>query len=266
MSRRCAYLPFSLLLIVLLPACDGDAQITHPTRLTAVSPAHCVAALEGNVTADPLRCPGALRAALAEAAATCKEAGGKLLGPAEGAVWAMDVNGDGRDEILFDLSENAGCQDAFSLFSCGSLGCPKNLYELRGGTWQTIASVSTYSPELIELGTPGANGYRSLTVCGGEACHERSTSEWQGSVYESTRLEVRGVGIDVVSSPHGLYPFVIGTTVRAAPSLDAPDVGQYEAGIEAAIIGAAEGADWYYVSPCNACESGFVPRSAIGIQ
>ncbi len=161
----CSRLSFTLLLATLLPACDGDAQPAHPTLLTGVSPAHCVAALESGTTADPLRCPGVLRLAVAEAATTCREAGGKLLGVAEGVVWAMDVNGDGRDELAFDLEENVGCQDAASVFSCGSLGCPKGLYELRAGTWTMIASLSTTMPEQVELGARAASGYRTLTVC-----------------------------------------------------------------------------------------------------
>jgi hypothetical protein len=266
MFRECSRASLTPVLLLLLPACDGDAQPAHPTLLTGVSPAHCVAALESGTTADPLRCPGALRVALTEAATTCRDAGGKLLGVAEGVVWAMDVNGDGRNELAFDLEDNVGCQDAFSVFSCGSLGCPKNLYELRSGTWTAIASLSTYMPEQIELGARGANGYRALTVCGLEECAERLTYEWQGSSYESTRLEVRGIGVDFAGSIHGLYPLVAATTVRAALSADARDVGQYEAGTEVAIIGTAEGADYYYVSPCNACDSGFVPKSAVDVR
>lgn len=109
------------------------------------------------------------------------------------------------------------CPGALSLFSCGSLGCPKNLYELRAGTWTTIASLSTDTPELIELGARGASGYRMLTVCGLEECAERWTYEWRGSSYDSTRLEVRGIGVDF-GGPHGLYPFVAATTVRGSPS------------------------------------------------
>jgi hypothetical protein len=265
--RQCAPAALSVLgIAALLAACDGEAQPTHAKLLTGVSPAHCVAALEGGTTVDPLRCPGALRLAVAEAATTCREAGGKIRGVDDGVVWAMDVNGDGRDELAFDLEENVGCQDAFSVFSCGSLGCPKGLYELRAGTWTTIASLSTSMPEQIELGARGANGYRTLTLCGLDECAERLTYEWQGSSYESTRLEVRGVGVDFAGSIHGLYPLLAATTVLAAPSAGARDVGQYDAGIEVAIIGTAERADYYYVSPCNACESGFVPKSAVDVR
>jgi hypothetical protein len=265
MYRSCSCVSLIPVLLMLLPACESDAQPAHPTRLTGVSPAHCVAALESGTTADPLRCPGALRVAVAEAATTCRDAGGKVRGIDDGVVWAMDVNGDGRDELAFDLEENVGCQDAFSVFSCGSLGCPKNLYELRAGRWQMIASLSSYMPEQIELGARIGSGYRPLTVCAGEACAERWTYEWQGSAYESTRLEVRGAGVDFAGSIHGLYPLLAATTVLAAPSASARDVGQYDAGTEVAIIGTAERADYYYVSPCNACGSGFVPRSAVAI-
>jgi hypothetical protein len=41
-------------------------------------------------------------------------------------------------------------------------------------------------------------------------------------------------------------------------------IKHYDANTEVAIVGTAEQADYYYVSPCNACESGFVPKSAIG--
>jgi hypothetical protein len=137
---------------------------------------------------------------------------------------------------------------------------------LRAGTWTLIASLSTSMPEQLELGARTASGSRTLTVCAREECAERWTYEWQGSAYDSTRLEVRGVGVDFAGSIHGLYPFVAATTVRAAPSADARDVGQYDAGIEAAIIGTAEGADYYYVSPCNACDSGFVLKSAVDVR
>jgi hypothetical protein len=59
---------------------------------------------------------------------------------------------------------------------------------------------------------------------------------------------------------------VAATVVRAAPEAGALEVGRYDAGTELAIIGTLEGGDYYYVSPCNACESGFVPKAAVAVR
>ncbi|HEY3516192.1 MAG TPA: hypothetical protein VGL98_04030, partial [Gammaproteobacteria bacterium] len=124
-------LPAALFLGANLFAFDGTAQTVHATQLTSISPAHCVATLERGAPADPLRCPSALREALVEAKAMCRQAGGTLAGAEEGNVWAIDVNGDGRSELAFSLADNVSCTGAPVLFSCGSLRCPKDLYELR---------------------------------------------------------------------------------------------------------------------------------------
>ena len=73
-------LPAALFLGAAVLAFDGAAQTVHATKLTSVSPAHCVATLERRVAADPLRCPSALREAVIEASATCRQAGGTLMG------------------------------------------------------------------------------------------------------------------------------------------------------------------------------------------
>jgi hypothetical protein len=38
------------------------------------------------------------------------------------------------------------------------------------------------------------------------------------------------------------------------------------AGSELVLIGAAAAADYYCVLPCNACESGFVPKNALRLN
>jgi len=160
----------------------------HATKLTSVSPAHCVAALERGEGADLLRCPTPLRLAIADAQVMCREAGGKLTGAAEGDVWAIDVNGDHRSEIMFALEGNVTCADALHLFACGNLRCPRSLYELRDGKWIVVGSISAESPEQVTLGTTqAADGHRSLEVCARARCSERSIYEWAGSRYEATR-------------------------------------------------------------------------------
>lgn len=246
---------------------EVEAQATRATPLTGVSPAHCVATLERREAPDPLRCPSALRTAIAEAQLTCREAGGTLTGAAEGDVWAIDVNGDGRSELAFELDGNVTCTDAWSIFACGSLGCPKTLYELRGGAWTVVGSIAAQWPAQVTLGTArSADGHRSLEVCPRDNCPERWIYEWQNERYDTTRGEVRGTRIDIAGSVTGLHTLAAATTVRATPRANAMDVGSYDAGTDVAIIGTAEGGDWYYVSPCNACENGFVPRAAVAVR
>jgi hypothetical protein len=232
--------------------------------MTSVSPAHCVQALAAGTGADLIRCPTPLRNAVAEAAAACRGVDGTLGGEQEGNVWSIDVNGDGRQELAFELSGNVTCEGAYSLFSCGSLGCPKSLYELRDGRWAVIGGIAASAPEEIALGaTAASDGHRALEVCAREGCAERWTYQWTGTTYDTTRLEVRGAGVDFAGSIHGLYALAVATTLRAAPTADAAAVGHFDAGTEVAIVGTAEDGDYYYVSPCNACDSGFVPRSAV---
>jgi hypothetical protein len=240
----------------------AEAQASRAALLTGVSPAHCVASLERREAPDPLRCPSALLGEIAEAQALCRDAGGRLSGASEGSVWAVDVNEDGRSELAFELDGNVSCSDAWSLFSCGSLGCSKTLYELRDRAWTAVGSIAAEWPEQVALGASRSpDGHRSLEVCAQQDCAERWTYEWQGESYDTTSVEVRGTRVDIVGSIRGFRPLGTETTVRAAPRENGAHVGRYPAGSEVGIVGAA--GDWYYVSPCNACERGFVPRAAI---
>lgn len=254
-----------LLLCAAFGAADGDAQPARAAALTSVSPAHCVEALERREEPDPLRCPTALRAAVAEAATTCRQAGGMLEGAGEGNVWALDVDDDGRNELAFELDGNVSCVGAWSVFSCGSLGCPKSIYELRDGEWAVVGSIYAAVPQHVSLAARGADGHRALEICSDDDCTERSTYEWGGASYDATSLEVRGTRVAIADSIRGLHSLTTDVTLRASPDSTSPDVGRYEAGTEVAIIGTVEGGDHYYVSPCNACESGFVPRTAVAV-
>lgn len=179
------FLPAVALLAATLQA-FGDTPV-HATKLTSVSPAHCVAALERRESADLLRCPTPLRLAVAEAERSCRDNGGTLTGAAEGDVWTVDVNGDRRNEYLFALDSNVTCA-ALNLFGCGSARCPRELYELRDGKWIVVGSIAAESPQQVTLGTTQASdGHRSLEVCAGERCAQRSIYEWTGTRYEPAR-------------------------------------------------------------------------------
>jgi hypothetical protein len=251
-----------LLIVSALFAAESGAQSTNATRMTGVSPAHCIASLEREVLPDLIRCPRALQEAVAEADALCREARGTLEGAIDGNVWAIDVNDDGRSELAFELDGNVTCTDAWSLFSCGSLGCPKTLYELRAGAWTAIGDIFAAWPEQLTLGAArSADGHRSLEVCVESGCPERWTYEWQGTRYDTARVDVRGTRVDIAGSVSGPHALAAATTVRETPRANGADIGRYDAGTDVAIVGTA--GDWYYVSPCDACESGFVPRAAV---
>ena len=180
-------LPAALFFAATVLAFAGAAQTVHATKLTSVSPEHCVATLERRVAADPLRCPSALREAVIQASAMCRQAGGTLAGAAEGNVWAIDVNGDRRNELAFSLADNMTCTGVYNLFACGSLTCPKTLYELRDGAWKAIGSFSADTPEQLTLGSAEIDRHRSLVVCSQPRCAERRVYEWQGMSYEPAR-------------------------------------------------------------------------------
>jgi hypothetical protein len=254
----------ALLTCAALCATESGAQSGGATQMTGLSPAHCIASLERGEPTDLIRCPTVLQEAVAEADARCRAAGGTLEGVAEGNVWAIDVNDDGRSELAFELDGNVTCADAWSLFSCGSLDCPKTLYELRDGAWTGVGSIAAEWPEQVTLGaTRSADGHRAMEVCREVDCLERWIYEWQDGRYDTTRGEIRGARVVIAGSVQGLRPLAAETAVRATPRADGTEVGRYEAGTEVTIVGTAEGGDWYYVSPCNACESGFVPRTAV---
>lgn len=194
----------------------------------------------------------------------CTEAGGKLEGAAQADVWQLDVDDDGRNEFAFEPNGNVTCVDAYSLFECGSLGCPKTLYAQRNGEWQPIAALYAYGPEGIDITDQRVAGHRTLRACReGPPCVEFWYHEWRDNAYDATRLEVRGFKVEFGGDAQGLRPLVAATDVKATPAPQSESVGHYEAGTDMAVIGRTDGG-FYYVSPCNACQSGFVPASAVG--
>ena len=83
-------------------------------------------------------------------------------------------------------------------------------------------------------------------------------------MYEATRIDVRGTRVDVAGSIRGLYELSAATTLELSLRHEQPRWA-LRSGTEVAILGTAAGGDYFYVSPCNACDSGFAPRAALKI-
>jgi hypothetical protein len=238
----------------------------HPQLATTVSIAHCMTLIERGGAPDDAECPGFLGGLLTQAANTCADAGGRLEATSPAQVWRVDVDGDGVDEFLFEYDGNVNCDGAPSVFSCGSLGCPLALYQKHQGTWRTIGFVDGTAPETLEVSplSDASSSYRPLrSGCFEDPCDEITYYEWTGAQYDATRIDVRGFRVDLGASAHGLRALAGETDVLAVPQPGAAIVGRYGADTEVAIVGTAAGGDYYYVSPCNACASGFVRTSAV---
>jgi hypothetical protein len=126
--------------------------------------------------------------------------------------------------------------------------------------WQPIASIDTSTLEAIALGSGGHDGYRDLLVATDR--DELWHYEWQGSYYDRTYVEVRGVRVEFAESVHGLREVETNAALLATPDANAVIVAQVAQGAEVAIIGTA-GRGYFYVSPCNACESGFLHEARL---
>jgi hypothetical protein len=243
----------------------AGAVATSAVRDTAISLERCLAAATGRPV-DGAACPGFLIGALRDAYAECVAAGGRLQPNRPANVWRLDVNRDGRDEWRFDRSSDVSCVGAWSLFECGSLGCPQTLFQRRGDGWAVIGTIATRAPQTIRALAAPADVYAELEVgCASEPCDEHRYYRWYETEYRTEYLMVRGYRVDFVRSVHGLYGLTGPIDVLATPTPKATVVGHYDADTDVAIIGTTTIGDYYYVSPCNACASGFVPVAKVRV-
>jgi hypothetical protein len=244
-------------------------QAPNATTAGTIDLAYGLAVARNQAKPDEDRCPGFIVSILSGpfgALAQCEEVGGTLVAAKNASIRAIDVNGDGQPEYLFALDADFACEGAASIFSCGSLGCPLVLFERTDGAWAAIGALDASADQSIVVApADGTTNHRQLRVgCPGQdPCDESIEYGWTGTGYEQLGRQVRGFWVDVVNSPHGLRELVSETPVLATPSATGKVLGRYVAGTEVAIIGKACGAPYYYVSPCNACENGFVEKSAV---
>lgn len=242
------------------------AAAASATAVSGVDMNHCLRIASKQARPDEARCPGFIVSALAEARTTCRDVGGKLVVAPQTALWAIDVNADGQSEYLFDYTQNVGCEGAASVFSCGSLGCGLSLFARSGGQWKIIGNL----PDLlaaIETVPAARGGFADLRVgCGEAGCAEYQQHRWNGSGYELAGYEVRGHAVDIPAERGQLWMLTRDVEVLAEPKRGAKVLRRYKARTEVTemvILGKARAAPYLYVSPCNACESGFVEQTLL---
>jgi len=209
------------------------------------------------------KCPTYILQSLDYMIQECSRVGGELKPLPESAAWSLDVDSDGKPEILLDLTQNFTCQGAPSVFSCGSLGCPYFLYTLRGDAWDELGAINADDAPGIDVlrGKPGEPATLRGGCTGQRPCSELTHYTWNGNAYDRSLIEYRGNTVDV--APGGLWTLTRDAPVLVAPAPDAAVIDEYPEGTTVVVIGAARSGHYKFVSPCNACRRGFVDAEAL---
>jgi hypothetical protein len=242
------------------PAHNADAVST--AAVSGVDINHCLRIANNQAKPDEAHCPGFIVTTLIDARNTCREVGGKIRTYPPTKLWSIDVNADGQPEYLFDYSQNVGCDDAESVFSCGSLGCGLSLFAWRDDQWRIIGNLPDDPTAIEAVPASGQGGYADLrAVCVG--CTEIQRYRWSGHDYALAGLEVRGHAVDIPSVRGQLWMLTSDVAVLAEPKHDAKILGRYKARTNVVILGKARTAPYFYISPCNACKPGFVEQTLL---
>ena len=160
----------SLVMLVALTACGGDGgpaassgkpgqagsrtaqdktQIKKAVMLKTMDFASCLEEQDPAAEA-PSACPTFVLQSLDYMQQQCSADGGTLQATPESHVWSLDVDADGKNEVLLDLSENLICYGAPMSLSCGSIGCPFFLYSPRGEGWAELGAINADDAPAIE--------------------------------------------------------------------------------------------------------------------
>lgn len=219
---------------------------------------------ESEDTATAGNCPTYILQSLDYMIQECSRVGGELEALPESAAWSLDVSGDGKPEVLLDLTQNFTCQGAPTVFSCGSLGCPYFLYTQDGDDWNEMGAINADDAPGIEVLASKAKDIPG-TLRGGctgqRPCSEFTFYTWNGNAYDRSLIEYRGQKVDV--APGGLWTLTRDAPVLAAPAKGAAVLDEYPAGTTFVVLGAARSAPYKFVSPCNACRRGFVEAESL---
>ncbi|HSC28198.1 MAG TPA: hypothetical protein VLD67_13045, partial [Vicinamibacterales bacterium] len=193
----------------------------------------------------------------------CSAGGGTLQTAPESAIWRLDTDWDGVDEVLLDPQQNLVCYGAPSVFSCGSIGCPYFLYATRGDSWTEIGAINADDAPGLEVmpGEPGKPATLRGGCSGEKPCSELTHYDWQNGAYARSWIDARGSPVDV--APGGLWTVTKNTDVITAPRPGAAVLDEYPAGTAMIVIGNARKGNYRYVSPCTVCRRGFVDASLL---
>ena len=251
-------------------ASDGKTPTARPdsTAIAAmpkqdVDLAACLAEESPNPEAVLSPCPTYVLQSLDYMVGECSRVGGALQPMPEATIWSLDVDADGKAEVLVDLTQNFTCYGAPSVFSCGSFGCPYFLYAQRGDAWVELGAVNADDAPGIEV--LDATAGKSATLRGGctgeRPCSELTYYAWDGNAYERSWIEFHGHIVDVASG--GLWTLSRNAPVLTAPSKDGQEIDKYPAGTTVVVMGTAREGPYKYVSPCNGCRRGFVEEAVL---
>jgi hypothetical protein len=216
---------------------------------------------EPDATSNP--CPTYVLQSINYMIGECSTAGGALQLMPEAGIWSLDVDADGKNEVLVDLTQNFTCYGAPAVFSCGSLGCPYFVYSQRDDSWDELGAVNADDAPGIEVlaTTKGTPGTLRGGCAGQRPCSELTHYAWKGNAYERSWIEYRGHIVDVV--PGGLWTLNSNAAVLTAPSKDGQTIDEYPAGTTVVVMGNSRDGPYKYVSPCNACRRGFMDATVL---
>jgi hypothetical protein len=247
-------------ILLVWPAHNANAEST--AAVSGVDISYCLRIVSNQAKPDEAHCPSFIVTTLIDARNTCREVGGKIRAYPPTKLWSIDVNADGQPEYLFDYSQNVGCDDAESVFSCGSLGCGLSLFAWKDGQWRIIGNLPNEPSAIEVIPASGHDGYTDLrAACAG--CVEIKHYRWSGHTYALAGFEVRGHAVDIPAVRGQLWMLTSDVAVLAEPKHDAKALDHYKARTEVVILGKARKASYFYVSPCNACEPGFVEQALL---
>jgi hypothetical protein len=228
--------------------------------------AYCLKVAAGKARPDDNKCPAFItdQNALRDSVTSCREVGGTLTPHPRATIFSLDFDGDGQAEYLYEFNANFDCDGAASLFSCGDSECPKVLYRKEQGKWRGIGAFD--STRIFTLPSTGKTPHPDLKVlCDDTGQCDSVNYSWNGAKYEENGLSLRGYSILRLRPPlqGKLITLQRKLKVLAEPRAGSRSVGEYDRGAMFAIAGQAKGSNYLYVSPCNACEAGFVQKRVL---
>jgi len=169
--------------------------------------------------------------------------------PVEILIATPDLNFDGRNDMVVYLS---------GFTTCGSAGCSIiALVSRDDGGWNEIFNaVNTHLP--ISIGKEPENGYAPFFLGG------KNGSKWifDGQRYKYSRFQYAKNKYAIDTQGAGdWHQTTNNIKLLAAPKAGSAVLAAYNAGTIMKVVGEETEAQYLYVSPCNACESGFVSKT-----